>query len=129
MRLEHLAAVFLSLMAAGCALTPEDDRRPADCRVMLAPDLAGDVQVDGLRCVKGAGGYLEFQANVINGLSSDRGVEWRVVWLDANGLEIPSAVSTWSKRMVPAHDLVEVRSVASSPQAVDFRFHLRRLRR
>ena len=115
--------------AAGCTMTPAMNDIPVDRRVTLAADLAGDVVVTDLRCVRGPGGHLEFQANVVNNLTEDRGIEWRVVWLDASGLEIESVVSNWAKRMISAKDIAEIRSVAPSQAAVDFRFHLRRLRR
>ena len=117
------------VLAAGCTMTPATNDIPVDRRVTLAADLADDMVVTDLRCVRGPSGHLELQANVVNNLAEDRGVEWRVVWLDASGLEIESVVSNWAKRMVSAKDIAEIRSVAPSQAAVDFRFHLRRLRR
>ena len=110
-------------------MSPDMSDIPVDRRVTLAADLANDMVVTDLRCVRGPSGHLEVQANVVNNLAEDRGVEWRVVWLDATGLEIESAVSNWAKRMISAKDIGEIRTVAPSQAAVDFRFHLRRLRR
>lgn len=124
-----LVAGCLGVLAVGCTTSAVSAAHPADCRVTIAADLASDMTVVGLRCVRNAGGYLEMQANVVNNLTNDRGIEWRIVWLDANGLELPSAVSNWTKRMVAPKDFAEVKCVAASLEAVDFRFHLRRLRR
>lgn len=121
-------ALFAGL-AAGCVMSPDVADVPVDRRVTLAADLANDVVVTDLRCVRGTSGFLEFQAGVVNNLTEDRGIEWRVVWLDASGLEIPSAVSNWAKRMISPKDIAEIRNVAPSQTAADFRFHLRRLRR
>lgn len=126
---KRIFAIGLVAFAAGCAVAPETGDVPVDRRVTLAADLADDVVVTDLRCVRGQGGHLELQANVVNNLAEDRGVEWRIVWLDASGLEIESAVSTWTKRMVSPKDIAEIRCTAPSERAVDFRFHLRRLRR
>lgn len=123
-----LVAGCLGVLAVGCTTSAVSTAHPEDCRVTIAADLASDMAVTGIRCVRNAGGFLEMQANVVNRLSSDRGIEWRIVWLDANGIEIPSAVSNWTKRMVTAMDFAEVRNVAPSQNAADFRFHLRRLR-
>ena len=124
-----LLAGCLGVLAVGCTSSAVSTAHPVDCRVTIAADLADDMTVAGLRCVRNPGGYLEMQANVVNNLANDRGIEWRIVWLDANGIELPSAVSNWTKRMVAPKDFAEVKCVASSLQAVDFRFHLRRLRR
>lgn len=126
---KRIFAIGLVAFAAGCAVAPETGDVPVDRRVTLAADLADDVVVTDLRCVRGQSGHLELQANVVNNLAEDRGVEWRIVWLDASGLEIESAVSTWTKRMVSPKDIAEIRCTAPSERAVDFRFHLRRLRR
>ena len=128
-RLPVLAAGILSLALAGCTSPNISVAPPPDRRITLAADLAADVLVTDVRCVRDAGGYLEFQANVVNNMATDRGIEWRIVWLDANGLELPSAVSNWAKLMVSPKDIAEVRCVAASQAAADFRFHLRRLRR
>lgn len=124
-----LVVAFCVVLAAGCTMPPATGDVPVDRRVTLAADLADDVVVTDIRCVRGACGHLEFQANVVNNLAEDRGVEWRIVWLDASGLEIESVVSNWAKLMISAKDIAEIRGVAPSQAAVDFRFHLRRLRR
>ena len=127
--MNRIFAIGLVALAAGCTMAPATGDVPVDRRVTLAADLADDMVVADLRCVRGQSGHLELQANVVNNLAEDRGVEWRIVWLDASGLEIESVVSTWAKRMISAKDIVEIRCTAPSDKAVDFRFHLRRLRR
>jgi len=115
-----------ALLFVGCAATPPP---PADMRVTIAADLADDVQVMSLKCVRNAGGYLELQSMLLNRKATEYGVEWQVSWLSADGLEIPSAVSGWTKRMLSPNDVTGVRNTSSSREAVDFRLHLRRLRR
>ena len=127
--MNRLFALGLVVLAAGCTMPPATGDVPVDRRITLAADLADDVVVTDLRCVRGPSGHLELQANIVNNLSEDRGVEWRIVWLDASGLEIESVVSTWAKRMISPKDIAEIRCTAPSDKAVDFRFHLRRLRR
>ena len=127
--MNRIFALGLAALAAGCTMPPATNDVPVDRRITLAADLADDVVVTDLRCVRGQSGHLEFQANVVNNLSEDRGVEWRIVWLDSSGLEIESVVSTWAKRMISPKDVAEIRRTAPSEKAVDFRFHLRRLRR
>ena len=127
--MNRIFAMGLAALAAGCTMPLATGDVPVDRRITLAADLADDVVVTDLRCVRGPSGHLELQANIVNNLAEDRGVEWRIVWLDASGLEIESIVSVWTKRMISAKDIAEIRCTAPSEKAVDFRFHLRRLRR
>ena len=124
-----LMVMVLTLALGGCALTPETMDAPVDRRVTLAADLAHDVLVSNIRCVRGVGGYLHFQAEAVNRTTADCGVEWRIAWLDASGLEIESVAATWRKLMIPSQDIVALTSTAPNPAAVDFRFYVRKLRR
>lgn len=110
-------------------MAPDAADVPFDRRVTIAADLARDLVITDVRCARGTGGHLSFQANVVNHTASDLGLEWRVVWLDADGLEIESAVSTWRKVMVAPQDIAMLVNAASTPKAVDMRFYVRKLRR
>ena len=108
--MNRIFALGLAALAAGCTMPPATNDVPVDRRITLAADLADDVVVTDLRCVRGQSGHLELQANIVNNLAEDRGGEWRIVWLDASGLEIESVVSsTWAKRMISPKDIAEIR--------------------
>ena len=115
----------LSLLFSGCIATPE---APVDRRVSIAEEIGSDVMITDIRCTKGQGEYYTFQANAVNNTAGDYAVEWKVVWLDADGLAIDSVVSTWNKRMIGAKDIVGLTSTAPCREAVDMMFYLRRLR-
>jgi len=125
----ELVIVLAALLLGGCATPTERIPAPVDRRVTLASDLADDILVNDIRCVRGVGNCLTFQATVINRKASDCGIEWRVVWLDGSGIEIESAVSTWRKVMVAQQDVATLWGTASTPAAADMRFYVRRLRR
>lgn len=116
---------LLSLCAAlsGCVATSYP---PPDRRVTIAENLGRDVMVTDVRCTKVAGGLHSFQANVVNVTSREQWVDWKVVWLDAQGMEIDSLVSTWSGVALYPGDVKGLKCVASRPEAVDMRFYLRR---
>ena len=101
---------------------------PADTRVTIAADMAGDIVVSDMRCPKNASGFLTLQANVVNVRTDDRGVEWKVAWLDSGGVEIDSLASVWNKAMLAPNEIKGLKSTAPSPAAADFRFYVRRLR-
>lgn len=115
------ASVFLS----GCVAT---NIPPMDRRVTIAADLGTKVYVTDVRCAKGKSDYSTFQANVVNNTSRDLGVEWRVVWLDEDGITIDSLVSTWDKVMLAPNDIQALKSTASRTDAADMRFYVRKLR-
>lgn len=118
-------------VVAGCISPPQNnlaDNTPVDTRVTVAPDVSGDVVVTDVRCVKGNGLYLTFQANLANACNCALPVEWRVQWLDANGVEIDSVVSTWNDRMLQPYELCGLKSTAPTLAAADMRFYVRRKR-
>ncbi len=121
--------VALGLIAAvittGCVSTALP---PADRRVTIAEDLGTSVSVTDARCAKGKGSYATFQANVVNNTSRDLGVEWKVVWLDADGIAIDSVVSTWNKLVLPARDIQALKGTSPRMDAADMLFYVRRLR-
>lgn len=124
----HLIVAVLSMALAGCAVKP-DLTPPPDRRVTVAADLANDVVITGVRCVRGVGGCLDFQAEAVNRTVQDCGIEWRIAWLNASGLEIESATGLWRKLMIAPQDITALAATATTPAAVDFRFYLRKLRR
>ena len=82
------------IFTSGCVAT---NVPPPDRRVSIGADLGTKVYVADARCAKGKSDYATFQANVVNNTSRDLGVEWRVVWLDEDGIAIDSLVKALSK--------------------------------
>ncbi len=124
--MKTLMFVLLAATAAvlaGCGTPP-----PVDTRVTIAADVAGDIVISDIRCPRNQAGFLMFQANVVNVRSGDRGVEWKVVWLDADGSEIDSLVSSWNKVMLAPNEIKGLKATAPRADAADARFYVRRLR-
>ena len=120
------AAIVGATLLSGCIAT---NVPPSDRRVTLAPDLGTSVYVTDVRCTKGNSSCLTFQANVVNNTSSDLPVEWKLAWLDADGVEIDSVVSTWRSRMLQPFDVCALKGTAPTSAAVDMMFYVRRARR
>ena len=119
-----LSLVSLAALA-GCVAT---NLPPMDRRVTVAADLGTKAYITDVRCPRGSSDYLTFQANVVNNTSSDLGVEWKVVWLDADGVAMDSLVSTWNKLMLAPNDIQALKNTASRLDAADMLFYLRKLR-
>jgi len=122
--------LIMSLAAAvafaGCVAT---NVPPVDRRVTIAPDLGTSVYITDVRCVKGSTGIYAFQANMVNNTSSDLAVDWKLSWLDADGVEIDSAVSTWRSRMLQPFEVCALKGSAPTSAAVDMMFYVRKARR
>ena len=125
MRMHLIAFAMLgAVIAGGCVAT---NIPPMDRRVTVAADLGTRVYVTDVRCAKGNGDYATFQANVVNNTSSDLGVEWKVTWLDADGIAVDSLVSTWNKLMLAPNDVVALKNTSPRVDAADMLFYVRRL--
>ena len=122
-----VAFVTVSGILAGCISSPQNVcDAPQDVRVTISPDLSGKVVVTDVRCVKGGGQYLTLQANIVNNCNSPLAVDWKVQWLDADGVEIDSVVSTWNARMLQPYELCGLKATAPTTAAVDMRFYARK---
>ena len=102
------------IFTSGCVAT---NVPPPDRRVTIGADLGTKVYVADARCAKGKSDYATFQANVVNNTSRDLGVEWRVVWLDEDGIAIDSLVSTWNKVMLVPNDIQALKVTAQQASA------------
>ncbi|MBP5286085.1 MAG: YcfL family protein [Kiritimatiellae bacterium] len=127
--MKNIAMLILALAAglfAGCisrAPVP-----PMDARITIAPDLDNNVVVTDVRCVGGAGSFMVFQANLVNNCSRPLNVDWKVQWLDADGIEIDSAVSSWNTRTLQPFEIRALKCTAPRQEASDMRFYARKSR-
>ena len=126
-RIAKLAMFALGAVAlCGCVAT---NVPPPDRRVTIAEDLGTSVCITDIRCTKGASDFYTFQANMVNNTSSDLPVDWKLAWLDADGMEIDSVASTWSSRMLQPFEVCALKGTAPTSAAVDMMFYVRRARR
>ncbi len=125
-RLLAMLGMAAALVLTGCVSAPLP---PMDRRVTLAENLGCDLYVTDVRCAKGTSAHCTFQANVVNNTSRELWVEWRVAWLDANGIEIDADSLVWSSVAVAPKEVRALQDVAPRPDAADMRFYVRRMRR
>lgn len=114
-----------AVLAAGCVST---QLPPMDRRVTLAEDLGTSVFVTDVRCAKGTSQFYTFQANVVNNLSRELWVEYKIVWVDADGMAIEPEVAWRSTALMPK-EVKALQGTAPHPKAVDMLFYLRRMGR
>ena len=111
-------------LLTGCVSAPVP---PMDSRVTIAPNLGQKLYVSDVRCAKGTSQYLTFQANVVNNTGSELRVQWKVQWLDPDGMEIDSVVSTWNDAAIQPYDIKGLKGTAPRPDAADMRFYVREM--
>lgn len=116
------AACVLALAMSGCVSTHTP---PPDRRVTIASELGDDLWITDIKCAKMASDHYVFQANVVNNTRSILMLQYRLAWLDANGIEIPSVQGRWQRFSVAPKDIGGLRAVAPTPNAVDFRFYVK----
>lgn len=120
MALFAVAAAFM----AGCVATPVP---PMDTRITIAPDLGEKLYVSDVRCTKGNSDFLALQVNAVNNTGSELRVQWKVAWLDPEGMEIGSLVSSWQSLALQPYEIRALQSRAPSMNAADMRFYVRRM--
>ena len=116
------AAALAGLMV-GCVATYVP---PMDRRVTIAENLGTSLFVTDVRCVKGSSQFYTFQANVVNNLSRELWVEYKVVWVNAAGMAIePNAV--WRQTALQPKEIKALQATAPHADAVDMLFYVRRM--
>ena len=111
-------------LLTGCVSAPVP---PMDSRVTIAPNLGQKLYVSDVRCAKGTSQYLTFQANVVNNTDSELRVQWKVQWLDPDGMEIDSVVSTWNDASIQPYEIKGLKGTAPRMDAADMRFYVREM--
>lgn len=91
-----------------------------DARLRIAPNVAGSLRIVDARMAKGASDVYRLQLTFENLRSSPVRFFYRVSWLDASGMEIPSTLSSWRADALGPRELRPVSAVAPSAGAVDF---------
>ena len=119
--------MLFPLLCVVCLLVGCGSTRVQDPRTVIDGSVARYIIVDNVRTVKNESGFPVFHADVTNLYHKELAIEWKVQWLDINGIEIESAVSTWQKNAIASHDIKGLRNVSSSKEAVTMRLYIRKL--
>lgn len=72
-------------------------------------------------------GMLEAQVRGRNRTDSDLQFEYRYIWLDADGFEIKTQMSTWKPLNLHGRETAFMNGISPSPDAVDFQLVVRRI--
>jgi uncharacterized protein YcfL len=122
------------LLAACAASAPVLTVEPADQAPALSPgrlrfgdtDLMRSIQVLGYSESESANGLLQAVVKLRSRLGRIERFEWRVVWIDSAGFQVPDDVQPWKPLQVEPLGECDLQATASHPKARTFRLELRR---
>jgi uncharacterized protein YcfL len=131
---------ILSLLFIGCnsinpvhQTTKED---PGDSsllpelkRVFMDGGLEKDVQVVSINQGKVSEDLLRIQVNLKNLTKKSMNLNYKIEWMDQDGLVINDSSATWLPVYVRGAEIVAIKSVASSPTIQNFWLKLQRSKR
>jgi uncharacterized protein YcfL len=131
---------ILSLLFIGCKsinpvhqTTKED---PGDSsllpelkRVFMDGGLEKDVQVVSINQGKASEDLLRIQVNLKNLTKKSMNLNYKIEWMDQDGLVINDSSATWLPVYVRGAEIVAIKSVASSPTVQNFWLKLQRAKR
>ncbi len=79
------------------------------------------IEIDEAILMNNDSGFLELNINGHNRSYSTKRFRYKIEWLDANGLMIPTQTSTWLPASAMGKSSFSLKAVAPRVEAVDFR--------
>ena len=98
-------------------------------RVFMDGGLEKDVQVVSINQGKVSEDLLRIQVNLKNLTKKSMNLNYKIEWMDQDGLVINDSSSTWLPVYVRGAEIVAIKSVASSPTVQNFWLKLQRAKR
>jgi uncharacterized protein YcfL len=101
--------------------------KPVSQRITIIDNfLATDISVTDVSSAINSSGFMEVQVTGINKTDFYKQLEYKIEWLDLNGLKISTIMSRWTR--FPAHENSEFRFKAVAPKttATDYRILIRK---
>ncbi len=98
---------------------------PPDRRVTIGPELGSSVVVTDLKAANRRSDHIEAQANLVNRTRGHLAVQYRFVWLDGSGIEVPPAVNAWRNITLAPQEIRGLTGIAPTPDCSDFRVHVK----
>ena len=91
--------------------------------------LEKDVQVLSINQGKASEDLLRIQVNLKNLTKNSMNLNYKIEWMDQDGLVVNDSSSTWLPVYVRGAEIVAIKSVASSPTVRNFWLKLERAKR
>ena len=98
-------------------------------RVFMDSSLERDVQVLSINQGKASEDLLRIQVNLKNLTKKSMNLNYKIEWMDQDGLVVNDSSATWLPVYVRGAEIVAIKSVASSPNVQNFWLKLERAKR
>ncbi|MEM1071904.1 MAG: YcfL family protein [Planctomycetota bacterium] len=95
-----------------------------DSRVSISPEIDGDIKLRSLNAGVGPGGRQLVEAEIGNCERHPEQFQYRVTWLDADGLTLPMSSAEWTTETLAAKNTQRLRLIAPVAEAETFSLEL-----
>lgn len=129
-----LGIVALSAIALGGCKTVnsvEPDQKLAQRQVIIDERIEADSSLakkaavlDVIEGRVGNNDLLKIQVEVQNLKKKRKEINWKIEWVDNQGLFINSQMTRWSRLSLAGYETAYITAIAPTPQATDFRLKL-----
>ena len=86
------------------------------------------IDIKDVKTVRNRAGFMEVHVSGFNRAVGVRRFEYRIEWIDGNGLVIDTHTSTWLPVSAKGKSIFSFKAVAPRREAVDFRMNTRKQR-
>lgn len=114
------ASVHQAQPAGTQPATGQPTQSTSDKRFIIAPELAGIIQVVDVRMSKPSAGLLKFQVNVQNMTATPQRFSYRVEWFDEDGNALPQDSGEFNSWMLRSHEISIIVGTSPARTATDF---------
>ena len=95
-----------------------------DSRVSISPEIDGDIKLRGLTAGRADNGHVMVDAEIGNCERHVEQFQYRVTWIDSNGLAVDSLNSNWTAATLSPKGTERLRLVSPVASAENFKLEL-----
>ena len=128
-----VALLVVALASTGCATSgieatgkPMGDPKYAKHLVIHNESLAGDIIITDMHS-RVTGGLLEVNVVLTNLTSTDKSVQHRFTWYDADNFEVEQGGRSWTPVTLHGHAETSMKAVAPNPSVKSYKINVREM--
>ena len=124
-------AVFWSgcnnpVISAGKSDPNDKSKKPEIKRVEMGGSLARDLEISSINQTTVNENLLKIQANVRNVKGGDCRINYKIEWMDDDGIVINDSSAVWLPLRIRGGETVAIQSVATTPNASNFKIKIQK---
>lgn len=129
----NIALLAAVLTTAGCATSgieatgkPMGDPKFAKHLVIHNESLAGDIMITDMHS-RVTGGLLEVNVVLTNQTSTDKHIQYRFSWYDADNFEVEQGSRSWTPVTLNGNASTSMKAVAPNPSVTIYKVNVREM--